>query len=315
MGMSSSTHFLLLVNGKLPILCEIDRSDDSLKNRYFYANNSQPVCQLEEALVPSENDPNILVAVTNKYFYLHDRLGSVRQMIKDVASEAVIEGESVTVFNSELVNTYTYNPYGEEFQSEVTENAYNPFRFTGQWYDEEISQYYLRARMYDPQLMRFTGRDPERGEFAEPLTLHRYLYCLNDTVNRTDPDGEFSTLLANAVVTGYAFYGEALNLAAYAVQSGDDRFFELSELTYKFMASSIAYSLSNPFGPMGNAIIYGTEALGDFLRPQSGLGLIESLAVDVFAWAGYWGRMGDCMDELGITNDDMMDFQDWKGIP
>jgi len=40
----------------------------------------------------------------------------------------------------------------------------NPFMFTGQWFDDEISQYYLRARMYDPVLMRFTARDPRKRQ-------------------------------------------------------------------------------------------------------------------------------------------------------
>jgi len=43
--------------------------------------------------------------------------------------------------------------------------------------------------MYAPELMRFTDRDPVDGEFEEPLSLHKYLYCLNDPINRIDPNG------------------------------------------------------------------------------------------------------------------------------
>jgi RHS repeat-associated protein len=285
-----------------------------LKNRYFYANNSQPVCLLEEALVPSENDQNVLVAVTNKYFYLHDRLGSVRQMIKDVASELVIEGESVTVFNPELVNTYTYNPYGEEFQSEVTENAYNPFRFTGQWYDEEISQYYLRARMYDPQLMRFTGRDPERGEFAEPLTLHRYLYCLNDTVNRTDPDGEFSTSLASGVVTGYSLYNHGLSLASYAVSSGDDRFWALADVTFKFMPVAMTITSLNPLGPLSNLTTSAAIQINQMSYGYiTGLTTAQGLAIDPIAFQAYRFFMYRALNHNGINANDIRDFMRWVG--
>jgi hypothetical protein len=39
----------------------------------------------------------------------------------------------------------------------------NPFMFAGQWYDNEISQYYMRARQYDPRIGRFTARDPAFG--------------------------------------------------------------------------------------------------------------------------------------------------------
>lgn len=73
--------------------------------------------------------------------------------------------------------------------TECTEWFYNPFKFTGQWFDAEIGQYYLRARMYDPQLMRLTSRDPITGKFEESLTLHKYLYCTNDSINKVDPTG------------------------------------------------------------------------------------------------------------------------------
>jgi len=83
-----------------------------------------------------------------KYFYLHDRLGSVRQLIKYNAP------------NVDVVNLYTYEPFGRLFATETAENISNPFKFTGQWYDAEIGQYYLRARQYQPHISRFTSRDP-----------------------------------------------------------------------------------------------------------------------------------------------------------
>lgn len=89
-----------------------------------------------------------------------------------------------------VVRLYTYEPFGELLESGGT--LTNPFMFTGQYYDSEIGQYYLRARMYDPIVMRFTARDPVAGKFKEPLTLHQYLYCFNDPINRTDPTGELS---------------------------------------------------------------------------------------------------------------------------
>jgi len=90
------------------ILCEIDPCDSSLKNSYVYANG-QVLCQYE-----GETDPN-------RYFYVHDRLGSVRLVLDD---------------NGTVKNSYTYNPFGEEFATESAENVSNPFKFTGQWFDE-----------------------------------------------------------------------------------------------------------------------------------------------------------------------------------
>jgi len=114
----------------------------------------------------------------SKYFYINNRLGSVRQVIDMYGS---------------VERNYTYSPFGQLLESGAAENPpSNPFMFTGQWFDDEISQYYLRARMYDPVLMRFTARDPVFGKFKEPMTLHKYLYCLNDPMNRTDPAGALS---------------------------------------------------------------------------------------------------------------------------
>jgi RHS repeat-associated protein len=126
----------------------------------------------------------------DRFFYLHDRLGSAR---------LVINNQGVAQ------NSYTYNPFGEMFPTECSENVNvtNPFKFTGQFFDSEISQYYLRARQYDPAMMRFTGRDPVKGSYEEPLTLHKYLYCLNDPINNIDPSGKFLQTLVS-VATGLA---------------------------------------------------------------------------------------------------------------
>jgi len=45
--------------------------------------------------------------------------------------------------NGDVKNLYTYNPFGELFAAETTENVSNPFKFTGQWFDDEIEEYYL----------------------------------------------------------------------------------------------------------------------------------------------------------------------------
>jgi RHS repeat-associated protein len=101
-----------------------------------------------------------------------------------------------------VVRNYTYGPFGQLLESSTAPGApSNAFMFTGQWFDDEIRQYYLRARIYDPALMRFTSRDPVRRKFKNPLTLYVYLYCLSDPINRTDLGGEFFGSLAGQLVT------------------------------------------------------------------------------------------------------------------
>ncbi len=159
---STERKYIVDIVGGLPVvLMELNATNFNIEKTYIYANSQ------------------ILAQHTGKYdqpiyFYLHDRLGSVRQIINTYGS---------------VQNRYTHNPFGQMFTAEREINVSNPFEFTGQWFDSEIDQYYLRARMYDPHLGRFTGRDPIFGKFEEPLSLHKYLYCQNEPVSRIDPWG------------------------------------------------------------------------------------------------------------------------------
>jgi RHS repeat-associated protein len=168
-GTTTSRKYIVDTVAGLPtILLEIDPAIEdpnlAITKTYIYAN-SQIIAQHDGYF----GDP--------MYFYLHDRLGSVREVIDTSAA---------------VVNTYTYEPFGQSFPSEVTQTIANSWQFTGQYFDSEFNQYFLRARQYDPAIYRFTARDPYRGSDQEPLELHRYLYCLNDPVNRNDPSGRES---------------------------------------------------------------------------------------------------------------------------
>ena len=185
-SVAGNRRYIVDIASGLPvILMEIDDSNGSITNKYYYAN-AQILRQANSA---------------GSYFYIHDRLGSIRLVINDAA---------------DVNNSYTYSPFGEMFASECNETVYNPFKFTGQWYDSEIGQYYLRARMYDPVLMRFTGRDPVRGKFQNPLTLHLYLYCQNDPINYIDRSGKmFEWLLESAIEAKLRLADIQFNMSIY----------------------------------------------------------------------------------------------------
>jgi len=118
-----------------------------LTKTYIYANS--------EILAKHDGDSS-----ADRYFYLHDRLGSVRLVIDD---EGAVQ------------NYYTYEPFGQTIESGGTLD--NPFRFTGQYFDSEIEEYYLRARQYNPHLARFTSRDPVASDDSWPLPSARNLSC------------------------------------------------------------------------------------------------------------------------------------------
>lgn len=116
--------------GDLPvILMEIDPTNSSIKKTYIYANGQ---------ILAQHDGPY----TASRYFYLHDRLGSVRQVINT---------------SGNVVKYYTYNPFGETLESGGSLS--NSFMFTGQYYDVEIAEYYLRARQYDPHISRFMSQN------------------------------------------------------------------------------------------------------------------------------------------------------------
>jgi len=91
---------MLVVFGTFPT----NTQDMRIQKSYIYANGQ---------ILTQHNGPHTAAM----YFYLHDRLGSVRQVINN---------------QGQVRNYYTYPPFGEVFAAENTENVSNPFKFTGQ---------------------------------------------------------------------------------------------------------------------------------------------------------------------------------------
>ncbi|MHB8845004.1 MAG: RHS repeat-associated core domain-containing protein [Nitrospirota bacterium] len=106
------------------------------------------------------------------YYYHFDGLGSTRLL---------------TDSSGATTDTYDYDAFGNEIAR--TGTTENQFLFTGQQYDAETSQYYLRARTYGPVNGRFTSVDPYNGNIDDPSSLHKYLYAHANPVNRIDPSG------------------------------------------------------------------------------------------------------------------------------
>ena len=79
-------------------------------------------------------------------------------------------------------NYYSYDAFGESIISH--EDNHNRFRFNGEQYDPVTSQYYLRARFFNPVIGRFTQEDTYYGD-----GLNLYGYCRNNPVLYRDPSG------------------------------------------------------------------------------------------------------------------------------
>jgi RHS repeat-associated protein len=133
-------------------------------------------------------------------FYHADGLGSTRLLTDSSGS---------------VTDTYVYDAYGTLLSSSGTTT--NSYLYTGEQYDKNLGEYYLRTRYYNPSEGRFTGRDPFDGMLSEPLSLNKYAYVHGNPVNATDPTGMFAlselnvTLAISTILAGYGVYNANAN--------------------------------------------------------------------------------------------------------
>jgi len=104
-------------------------------------------------------------------YYHQDHLGSTR--LKTNSTGGI-------VFSS------NYIPFGPAYASEGNEE----FKYTGK-HEDSTGLYYFGARYYDPETGRFITADTVLGDLNDPQSLNRYVYCRNNPLKYTDPDGRF----------------------------------------------------------------------------------------------------------------------------
>ncbi len=184
---------------------------------------------------------------------LTDRAARFRRVIEESASDGAIlarnffgpvltsreEGATLTVFHldhlgsvrtlsdgaGDHAGSYEFDAFGNE-RGGPSEGS-NPYRFAGERYDAATGAYDLRTRHYWPEAGRFLQMDPAEPDLTDTESLHRYVYAMNDPVNRIDPSGRYSMiqmLAALAMMDGIRGIPQTLsvNLAvlAFAMAGG-----------------------------------------------------------------------------------------------
>ncbi len=130
----------------------------------------------------------------NDTLYLYDAHGNVVNLINSSGIEKV----------------YDYDAYGNQLSIETGDD--NPFRYCGEYYDEETGLIYLRARYYDPTSGRFISEDshwnvdnmiygdnpdkdnPKPDDSAIKQSGNIYAYCMNNPVNYIDRTGNIAII-------------------------------------------------------------------------------------------------------------------------
>ncbi|MBU5451519.1 RHS repeat-associated core domain-containing protein, partial [Acetivibrio sp. MSJd-27] len=97
-------------------------------------------------------------------------------------------GDTAQLVNASgtILKDYTYDAFGNQKQTEEIDN--NPFRYCGEYFDNETGFIYLRARYYDSSIGRFTTEDPIKDG------VNWFVYCGNNPVMFIDPLGLTITL-------------------------------------------------------------------------------------------------------------------------
>ena len=170
----------------------------------------------------------------NDKYYLYNAHGDVVQLIN---------GSGV------VVDSYNYDAFGVEY--DINDNDVNPFRYAGQYFDQETETYYLRARYYNPSNGRFTQQDGwEYFKYDDALSLNLYTYCNNNPIMYIDLDGHSIVIagivftVAEVLIVGGLFLltlyytnPEAANLLVYKIFSGLTEFVDETISSAKEMIS------------------------------------------------------------------------------
>lgn len=124
--------------------------------------------------------------VTTYYVYGHGLLyEATGGATKHYHGDQVGSTLALTDGNGTVTDRWTYSPFGTEFR--VLGTTDTPFRFNGEYgvHTEANGLVQMRARFYNPRLMRFCNADPIRFGGG----MNWYAFAGNDPISRLDPFG------------------------------------------------------------------------------------------------------------------------------
>ena len=150
-------------------------------------------------------------ATNAKTYYLYNPHGDVQGLTNE---------------NGSLTKAYDYDAFGNEIGK--VDSDTNPWRYCGEYFDEETDNIYLRNRYYNPATGAFTTEDPVRSGG------NWYSYCGGNPVRYIDPLGLKLSVANNSsehqkmIIEGYASMttdkiGVHSNGDVYIVQRRDSK--------------------------------------------------------------------------------------------
>lgn len=93
--------------------------------------------------------------------------------------------------NGEIQWSQDYRPYGERAVSSA-QTSVNEMWYTGKQHDNDTGLTYMQNRYYDPSIGRFMAMDPLPFRESNVSSFGPYVYVGNNPYRYTDPDGQDS---------------------------------------------------------------------------------------------------------------------------
>lgn len=140
---------------QLKPIAELD-GDGNIISRFVYASNPYI--------------PDYMIREGVNYSFITDQVGSIRLVVNS-STGAIAQRLDYDEFGK--IN-YDSNP------------GFQPFTFAAGLYDKDTGLVRFGARDYDPNLGRWTAKDPIRFESSQ---FNLYVYIHNDPINSLDPTG------------------------------------------------------------------------------------------------------------------------------
>jgi len=193
-------------------------------------------------------------------------------------------GDVIKIFdqNRNELSYYEYDAYGNG--TKETGKVENPYRYTGQYLDEETGFYYLRARYYDSNTMRFTTEDSYLGDMKNPLSLNLYGYCMGNPVMYNDPTGHSAISIDKNPIIDLMIFAEVVSIrlmqmgSIFNTLSGNITevnpvIIESTAISAQGITDSLAQSKDSIVDSTGNGNEDSVANVGEEaseLRPESG---------------------------------------------
>jgi RHS repeat-associated protein len=145
------------------------------------------------------------------YYYHCDYLGSPRVMTDQLGN---------------VIWRQDYYAFGGDYASTSLGNTH---KFTGHVQDAATGQYYAKARYFTTGLGRWTQPEPllkgvpPAEALAEPQSLNPYVYCQNNPLKYTDPDGNWIQLALLAGAYAMAISADPVGFQSDLMQMSIDQ--------------------------------------------------------------------------------------------